>query len=140
MIERLLGGGTSAIGATEWTPPLQGDIQRASSRYRLRDPVPRRLSVFTWVLTLVDAAAGGAGQWAHVWSFQVEDRGSGQVVYEVGTSASFDFDSAQSTLTRDLDNMTVEEFEAAYGIGRVRWRNEIKLPRDPSHRRRWQFR
>jgi hypothetical protein len=86
----------------------------------------------------VDAVTGGAGQWAHVWSFQVEDRRSGQVVYEVGTSASFDFDSAQSTLSQDLDNMIVEQFEDAYGIGRVRWRNEIKLPPDPSHRRWWQ--
>jgi hypothetical protein len=89
---------------------------------------------------LVDAVTGGAGQVAHVWSFQVEDRRSGQVVYEAGTSASFEFDSAQSTLSKDLANMTVEEFEDAYGIGRVRWRNEIKLPADPSHRRGWRLR
>ena len=61
-------------------------------------------------------------------------------MYEVGTSASFDFDSAQTTLSRDLDNMTVEEFEDAYGIGRVRWRNEIEASPDPSHRRWWHFR
>ena len=68
----------------------------------------------------------GAGQAVHVWSFQVEDRTSGQVVYEVGTSASFDFDSAHSTLSKDLDKMTVEQFEDAYGIGRVHWRNKIR--------------
>ena len=89
---------------------------------------------------LLDAVSGGTGQWAHVWSFQVEDRRSGEVVYEVGTTASFDFDSAQSTLTKDLDSMTVEEFEDTYGIGRVAWRNEIRLPPDPFRRRWWQFR
>ena len=91
---------------------------------------------------LVDGVTGGAGagQAVHVWSFQVEDRTSGQVVYEVGTSASFDFDSAHSTLSKDLDKMTVEQFEDAYGIGRVHWRNKIRLSPDPSHRRWWQLR
>ena len=57
-------------------------------------------------------------------------------MYEVGTSASFDFDSAQSNLSKDLDTMTVEEFEDAYGVGRVRWRNKCtNFPPDPSHRR-----
>lgn len=58
-------------------------------------------------------------------------------MYDVGTSASFDFDSTQGTLRKDLENMSVEEFEDAYDIGRVQWRNEIKLRPDPPHRQRW---
>lgn len=96
----------------------------ASARYELCEPVnPRR-----WGLKAVAAVAfallvrddTGVGYYGGL-RWRVRDRETGDYVYEVTTSLGGpDAQEARSSITRDLESMTVHDFEREYGIDR-RW-------------------
>lgn len=97
----------------------------ASTRYELCEPVaPRR-----WGLKALAAIAvtfltrDGSGVTAYYGGlrWRVRDRETGDYVYEVTTSlGGLDAHEARASISRDLDSMTVHDFERAYGID-CRW-------------------
>jgi hypothetical protein len=91
---------------------------QASTRYELCDPVTSCL----WGLKALGALVAGlllqddlGYRGGH--RYRVRDKLSGKYVFEVTTSpGGVDAQEAQRSLERDLDQMTVADFERQYGI------------------------
>lgn len=101
---------------------MPGDA--ASTRYELCEPVsPRRWglkAIVAIALTLIFRDDTGAYYYGAL-RWRVRDRETGDYVYEVKTSlGGLDAQEARSSITRDLDSMTVHDFEREYGIDH-RW-------------------
>jgi hypothetical protein len=90
----------------------------ASTRYELCEPVTSRL----WGLKALGALIVGlllhddpGYRGGH--RYRVRDKLSGEYVYEVTTSpGGLDAQEAQRSLSRDLDRLTIDEFERLYSI------------------------
>lgn len=96
----------------------------ASERYELCEPVsPRRWGLKAMLaigLALLFRDDTGAYYYGGL-RWRVRDRETGDYVYEVTTSlGGLDAQEARSSITRDLESMTVHDFEREYGIDR-RW-------------------
>jgi hypothetical protein len=92
----------------------------ASTRYELCDPVGSRLwglkalgALFAGLLLQDDLGYRGG------YRYRVRDKLSGEVVYELTTSpGGVDAQRARESLNRDLDRMSVYDFEREYSIHR----------------------
>jgi hypothetical protein len=101
--------------------PVQSTEAPASTRYELCEPVSPRLwglkalGALLLALVLRDDPGYRGG-----YRYRVRDKHSGHYVYEVTTSpGGLDAQQAQVSIIRDLDQMSVPDFQRTYRINRT---------------------
>lgn len=88
---------------------------RAASVYELSDPVPARRDLIEWVVLLFDAVMGTLSAQPPM-EHRVKVRRTGEVVYRVKTDSDPAFNEARTSISRDLDRLSIDEFNEQYGL------------------------
>ena len=91
------------------------DGTRASSAYELCDAVPVKRDLIARVVLLFEVATGA------VWTqppmeHRVKVRSTGEIVYRVTTESDLAFTEARASISRDLDRLSIDEFNEQYGL------------------------
>ena len=91
------------------------DGSRAGSLYELCEPVPARRNIVEWVVLLFDAVQGTVSAQPPM-EHRVKVRTTGEVVYRVKIDSNPAFNEARSSIARDLDQLTIDDFNEQYGL------------------------
>ena len=88
---------------------------RAASAYELCDAVPVKRDLIARMVLLFKVATGA------VWTqppmeHRVKVRSTGEIVYRVTTESDLAFNEARASISRDLNQLSIDEFNEQYGL------------------------
>ena len=89
---------------------------RAASAYELGDPVRVKRDLIARVLLLLEGVTTGAAWTQPPMEHHVKVRSTGEIVYRVTTESDLAFNEARASISRDLDQLTIDEFNEQYGL------------------------
>jgi len=91
------------------------ESSRAGAEYELAEPLRVRRGLGGWLLFILDAMSLAVPADSKV-EHQVKVRRGGAVVYRVRTESGLAYEEARRSITNDLEQLSVEEFDTQYGI------------------------
>ena len=68
------------------------------------------------VLLLLEGVTTGAAWTQPPMEHRVKVRSTGEIVYRVTTESDLAFNEARESISRDLDQLTIDEFNEQYGL------------------------
>ena len=89
---------------------------RAASAYELCDPVPVKRDLIARLVLLLEVATSGASSAQPPMEHRVKVRSTGEIVYRVTTESDLAFNEARASISRDLNQLTIDEFNEQYGL------------------------